>query len=179
MQSRLEHPPSAINWRGMLRLFAGRAASTRLRNTIQRPSKRFGTVPGVKIRRRQRLMVALDTSGSIGQEDLEPFFNEIFQLWRSGAEVEIVECDTRISRRYAYRGATPDAVEGRGGTNFSEPIDLANLERPDALIYFTDGFAEPPQIAPKVPTLWVISRRGLEATHPSWQKLPGKKLKLT
>ncbi len=97
----------------------------------------------------------------------------------AGAEVEIVECDTRISRRYAYRGATPDAVEGRGGTSFLEPIDLANLERPDALIYFTDGFAEPPQLAAKVPLLWVISRRGLESSHPSWQKLPGKKLKLT
>ncbi|MEO6037264.1 MAG: VWA-like domain-containing protein [Saprospiraceae bacterium] len=178
LQARLDRPPAEINWRNVLRLFAGSAASTRLRNTIQRPSKRFGTVPGIKIRRRQRLLVALDTSGSIGPEDLEPFFNEIFQLWRSGADVEIVECDTRINRRYPYRGVTPEAVEGRGGTNFSEPLELANLERPNALIYFTDGFAEPPQLRPLVPTLWVISRRGLEASHPSWQKLPGKKLKL-
>lgn len=179
LQDRLFRPPAQINWRGILRLFAGSAASSRLRNTVQRPSKRYGTVPGIKIRRRQRLLVALDTSGSIGQEDLEPFFNEIFQLWRSGAEVDIVECDTRISRRYPYRGITPDAVEGRGGTSFREPLELANLERPDALLYFTDGFAEPPAQAPKVPLLWIISRRGLEASHPTWQKLPGKKLKLT
>ncbi len=179
MQNRLFRPPAEINWRGILRLFAGSAARTQLRNTMQRPSKRFGTVPGVKIRRRQRLLLALDTSGSIGVEDLEPFFNEIFHLWRAGAQVDIVECDTRITRRYAYQGAVPDAVEGRGGTNFTEPLELANRERPDALLYFTDGFAEPPLFAPQVPVLWVISRRGLETSHPTWRKLPGKKLKLT
>ncbi len=179
LQNRLFRPPAEINWRGVLRLFAGSAARTRLRNTMQRPSRRFGTVPGVKIKRQQRLMVALDTSGSIGPEDLEPFFNEIFHLWRAGAQVDIVECDTRITRRYVYQGLTPTAVEGRGGTNFSEPLALANRERPDALLYFTDGFAEPPLLMPQVPVLWIISRRGLEASHPTWQKLPGKKLKLT
>lgn len=173
-------PPNApeLPWRMVLRLFVGNASKTRLQNTMKRASKRYNTTPGVKIRRRHRLLVAVDTSGSVGQADIDTFFKEIFFLWRAGAEFDIVECDTRIQKRYPYRGQTPTSIGGRGGTDFNEPLALANRERPDGLIYFTDGYAYPPNVAPRIPVLWVLSKAGVGLSHQSAAKLPGRKIKL-
>lgn len=71
-------PAAALHWRLVLRLFAESAAKTHLKNTIKRPSKRYGTVPGLKIRHRQRLVVVIDTSGSIGKDDLDTFLTKFF-----------------------------------------------------------------------------------------------------
>ena len=178
MVDRLYIKPAAVNWRVALRQFAQSARSTRLRNTVQRASKRYGTTPGIKINRRQQVLVALDTSGSVGAPEFQSFFNEIRHLWRAGAVVEVVECDTEIHRRYKYGGTTPEQVTGRGGTDFSKPIELANRERPDLMIYLTDGYAGPLTVKPTVPVIWLISPDGLVPASPSWPKLPGRKVKM-
>ena len=178
LEKSLRRPAPAVPWALVLRLFAESAAKTRLHNTIKRPSKRYGTVPGLKIRHRQRLLVAIDTSGSIGQDDLNLFFNEIFHLWRSGAQVDILETDTKVYRRYPYRGATPEMVTGRGGTDFNDALDYANRDAPDGLIFFTDGYADKPRVRPRMPVLWMLTRRGLEPRQPAWAGLPGRKVKM-
>ncbi|TNE54297.1 MAG: hypothetical protein EP344_14445 [Bacteroidetes bacterium] len=171
-------PAPLIHWRQILRLFAESAARTRLKNTIKRPSKRYGTVPGLKVRPRQRLLVAVDTSGSVGQEDFTAFFNEVFHLWRTGAQVEIIEADTKVYRQYPYLGRTPEQVSGRGGTDFNAALEHANRIRPDGLIFFTDGYADKPGIRPRMPVLWVITRRGIEPNQSAWAALPGRKVKM-
>ncbi|NJL13068.1 MAG: hypothetical protein HC913_08770 [Microscillaceae bacterium] len=64
-----------INWRRVLRLFSNSSSATRLQNTIRRPSKRYGTTPGIKVKKKQKVLVALDTSGSIQTEELVHFFS--------------------------------------------------------------------------------------------------------
>ena len=178
LEKQLLRPAPVLNWRVALRLFAESASKTRLKNTIKRPSKRYATVPGTRIRHRCRLVVAIDTSGSIGQEDFALFFNEVFHLWRAGAVVDIVEADTTVYRQYAYRGAAPDVVTGRGGTDFNAALERANYERPDGLIFFTDGYADKPRVRPRMPVLWVVSPRGVEPKMLAWAGLPGKKVKM-
>ncbi len=178
LEKQLLRPGPQLHWRLLLRLFTESASKTRLKNTIKRPSKRYGTVPGLRIRRRQRLLVAIDTSGSIGQDDLTAFFNEVFHLWRAGAQVDVLESDTKVYRQYTYRGSTPEMVTGRGGTDFNDVLEQANRQQPDGLIFFTDGFANHPQVRPRMPVLWVISRRGLEAQNAAWAMLPGRKVKM-
>lgn len=176
----LEDMKPRFNWRRLLRLFATSSNSTFVKNTIRRPSKRYGTVPGLKVKRRNRLLLAIDTSGSIQQDELLDFFSEIYFIWRQGSEIKIVECDTHIHKTYDYKGIPPDQVHGRGGTDFEAPIKYGNQEyRPDALLYFTDGYAAVPKTAPRYPVLWIISSRGLKEGEGIWKELPGKKLKLS
>jgi predicted metal-dependent peptidase len=174
----LHKPKSELDWRAVLKLFSESAFKTNLRNTMKRPSKRFGTIPGIKIRKRQRLLIAIDTSGSIGPQELEQFFGEIYHIWRAGAQVEVVECDVVIHQKYAYKGVTPTLVQGRGGTDFIKPLEMANEERYDAVIYFTDGFADTPDIALRLPVLWLITKAGLKTDHAAYQALPGRKVKM-
>ncbi len=170
---------SVTNWKRQLRLFASSSRKTILSNTIHRPSKRYGTRPGQKIKRRQKIWIAIDTSASIQQEDFDLFFQEINQIWRSGAEVFLLECDTRIQKKYRYQGQVPKNINGRGATSFTPVLTLANQQAQlDAVLYFTDGDGSPPNITSRYPLLWVISTNGMTADHPFWKRLPGKKIKI-
>ncbi len=169
-----------VNWRRVLRLFTESSSRTYLRNTVRRPSKRYGTTPGIKIRRRQKLAVVIDTSASISPQEIKSFFSEIYHIWKRGAEVVVVECDTDIRSIYPYRGRSPESIEGRGGTKYDAPLTWANTQfNPDALIYFTDGFAPVPKMKLRYPILWVFSRRGITPDMDAYGQLPGRKVKMT
>ncbi|MEH0153316.1 VWA-like domain-containing protein [Limibacter armeniacum] len=175
----LESLKPNLDWRRVLRLFAASSSRTFLKTTIQRPSKRYGTTPGIKVKRKQKLLVAIDTSGSVSIPELQDFFSEIYHIWRQGAEIYIVECDTHIHQQYLYRGKPPEIISGRGGTAFDEPILFANEQyNPDAIIYFTDGFAAAPSIKSRCSILWLISSQGLKEDDSSWVTLPGRKVKM-
>lgn len=153
-----------VDWKRTLRIFCGSSGRTRIRHTVKRISKRYGTRPGIKIQRLQRLLVALDTSGSISDSDLQAFFAEIHAIWKVGANVVVVECDADVQRSYEYRGEAPKAVAGRGGTAFEPVFRWMREQRPfDGCIYLTDGYGSSPDSRPTCKLLWVLSAQGTEA----------------
>lgn len=158
-----------IDWRRVLRMFATSSRKTRITNTLRRQSKRYGTFPGIQVKRYCSVAVVVDTSGSISDYDLSEFFSEIHTMWRAGSEVEIIECDARVQRVYEYRGAVPKAVAGRGGTRFDpafEYLQQIRLKRRfDACIYLTDGHAPAPNVRPPCPLLWVVCHSGRVGDH--------------
>jgi predicted metal-dependent peptidase len=152
-----------VDWRRRLRLFGASSRRTRVVHTIKRVSKRYGTRPGIKIKRFQKILVALDTSGSIDTEALELFFSEVHGMWRNGADVTVIECDCEVQRVYPYRGKTPDAVGGGGGTAFDPVMQYVRDNRQlqfDGIVYLTDGYAEKPTISPTCRLLWVVTPDG-------------------
>ncbi len=161
-----------LDWRRVLRSFSQRGRSTRLRNTIRRPSKRYGTVPGIRIERRHRLLLAVDVSGSVSEPLLARFFEEIHHLWKRGAEITVAEFDTRIRRRYPYAGSPPRRVSGRGGTLYEAPLQLADELLPDGLIVLTDGHGPRPQTRTLRPLLWVLAAES--GAPPALAGFPGR-----
>ena len=132
-----------------------------MKNTIGRPPKRYGTSPGLKIQKRQKILVAIDTSASVNADLQAQFFGEILHIWRQGAQVYIVECDVEIQQQYEYLGKTPTITKGEGGTSFDAPIMFANsVYLPDAIIYFTDGKGNVPTVKSRFPILWVVVNGG-------------------
>lgn len=168
--NRKNNQRSLQNWRRILRLFIGRHHTTRLKHTIRRPSKRYGTSPGLRLQQRQKVLVALDTSGSIQESDFQAFFREIHHLWKLGADLYILECDTQIRKQYTYQGQLPAFVMGRGGSSFDPPIRWANERyHPDAIVYFTDGQAPNLQEKSRYPILWVLNQRNSR----NWEQTQG------
>jgi predicted metal-dependent peptidase len=166
-----------VNWKRILKLFATSSSRTYIKNTLKRPSKRYGVTPGIKIKKKNRILVAIDTSGSIIEEELREFFSEIYHIWRQGAEVLIVECDAAIQQKYLYKGNTPKTVKGGGGTDFTPPIKYANEEfHPDAIIYFTDGYADVPKVKSRCAIMWLLTKQGADET--ALKNFEGRKLKM-
>jgi predicted metal-dependent peptidase len=160
-----------IDWRRKLRIFAAGGYRTRVVPTNRRMSKRFGTFPGIRIQREQRVAVVIDTSGSIGKDQLEMFFSEIHGVWRTGAEVLVVECDAAVQRTYPYKGKTPQDVSGGGGTAFDPAFQW--LRQPqngrfDACLYLTDGYGPEPQVRPRCPVMWVVTDSSGCGPHLKW-----------
>lgn len=146
-----------LDWKRVVRIFCASSGRTKIRHTVKRVSKRYGTRPGIRIQRLQRLLVAVDTSGSIDQEMLELFFTEIHAAWKAGASVHVVECDAEIQRDYPYTGKPPQKVAGGGGTEF-EPVFqwMQNRRKFDGCLYLTDGCGPTPATRPSCKLLWVL-----------------------
>ena len=157
-----------INWKRALKIFSSTSRKTRVYLTLKRVSKRFGTRPGIKIKRFQKLAVAIDTSGSINIDDFNDFFGEIHSMWRFGAEIDVLECDAEIQKKYSYRGRIPEFIHGGGGTSFDpvfEHIKSNRFERYDGCIYLTDGYAPEPTIKPPCKVFWCITKDGEIGPH--------------
>jgi predicted metal-dependent peptidase len=164
----VERHRSALDWRRVLRGFAASSRRTEVVHTLARRSRRYGTFPGIRIRRRHRLAVAIDTSGSVSADTLRMLFREVAAIHRGGSEVVVVECDARVQRAWVFTGAPPEEVHGRGGTAF-EPVMVwlhgADPGRFDGLVYLTDGDGPPPETRPPCPVLWVLTPEGAEGPH--------------
>ena len=164
----IEKRKPKVNWKRALKIFTSSSRKTKVKYTIKRVSKRYGTRPGLKIQRNQKIAVAIDTSASVSEEDLVTFFNEIHSIWRNGAEVEVIECDSMIQQVYDYEGKFPNKIHGRGFTDFNPVFDYINKSKKktyDCCIYLTDGEAIAPRIKPKCSVFWVITSDGLIGSH--------------
>ncbi len=168
VEAAIERRRPQIDWRRALRMFSNSSRRTRIVSTNRRASRRYGSFPGIRVRRHEKLAVALDTSGSVRDEDLAPFFSEVHGLWRQGADVTVFECDARVQRSYRYEGRVPKAVAGRGGTLFDPVFAALREDRSvlwDGLVYLTDGHAPAPTLKPPCRLLWVLTPDGREGEH--------------
>jgi len=164
----IERQQQKVDWRSAIRIFSNSSKKTYLKYTNKRISKRYGTRPGLKIKQHRKLLIALDTSLSINNKELELFFNEIHGIWRTGTEIDVIECDDEIQNKYSYKGVLPTSITGRGGTDFNPVFKYINEHRNlkyDGCIYLTDGYAAKPSEKPYCPVIWVISPEGSVGDH--------------
>jgi predicted metal-dependent peptidase len=152
----LKRAKAIIPWGKVLRMFVASCAESALDYTVKRISRRFGTRPGTRKMDVLDLAVCVDTSGSISDEQIKLFFNEIRWIWKNGARVTVYEADCQVCAVYPFKGRFNGKVHGRGGTDL-EPA-LKKIEgRYDALIYFTDFYAPKVSRQYKIPILWVLT----------------------
>jgi predicted metal-dependent peptidase len=172
-----EKTEAVIDWKSYLRRFGARASKIETKKTRKKPNIRFGSGPAIKINPKRKTLVAIDTSGSVSDQDLVEFFHEIEHIFKSGTEVTIMECDSYVHRTYEYKGLKEDVlrVSGRGGTSFQPVMDEV-LKAPGKymnIIYLTDGYAPAPDKVPLVPILWVHN-----SNTQINEELPGTKIQI-
>ncbi len=178
-QTELFHQPGGLHWSQLLRRFAGRSRYLRSEHSLRRPSRRYGSFPGIQLKRSYKLWVALDVSGSISEEELQAFWQELRAIRKQGAELWVVAFDHRIQSVFEYKGQENVSISGGGGTNFQAPIDFINQhKRVDAVVFFTDGRAAMPVDLPKAPLLWLISANGTGPDQLLWKRFAGAMVKM-
>ena len=108
----------------------------------RKENRRYEDNPGIKVKMRQKMLLAIDTSGSVNNEELAEFMNEIYHIYKSGVAIEIIQCDTKINSIEEYKGKFELEIRGRGGTDFDPVLEYYMKHRQyTSLIYFTDGEA--------------------------------------
>lgn len=155
-----------IDYRGALQAFRASIISQKRHLTRMRPSRRFGfDQMGSHYDFTTRLLIAIDTSGSVTSENLGRYFRIITTFFKYGIQdIEVLMFDDDIKEPVmkldeAKKNKNEFKIQGRGGTNFQSPIDYAATHGPyDGLIIITDGYAPVPQVPPLLKTklLWVL-----------------------
>jgi predicted metal-dependent peptidase len=172
---RLRHvEPPKFDWRSYVRRFAGGAKEVFTKKLRRKDNKRFEENPGLKIKNKRHLLVAIDTSGSVSDKEVKEFLNEIHHIHKTGSEVTILQCDTTIRSIEKYKPNEDITLHGRGGTDFDPVLEYynENQRKYTCLFYLTDGECST-DVKPKGKMLWVISTRG-EINN----GLPGPQIKL-
>lgn len=168
--------PPVFNWKAYLRRFCGASQKTYTKKTRRKESKRFSGSPALRIKTKQHILVAVDTSGSVSDTELQEFFSEIYHIWKAGVAVTVAQCDAHIHDIRPYEGKFDGRITGRGGTSFQPVIDYYDQHQKvfSTLIFMTDGYAPTPT-RPRGKMLWTISSRGKGAEDLPWFqiKIPG------
>lgn len=123
----------------------------------------FETLVGLTI----DISVAIDTSGSITNKELNAFIGEIQLILSIYPHIrcELYYADADLYGPYTI---TPESTipqpTGGGGTDFRPFFNKIEerTEPPAACIYFTDGYGVFPSEPPNIPVLWVIMPGGIE-----------------
>lgn len=109
--------------------------------------------------------VAIDTSGSIGQNELGAFANELRKVSALISEVIVMSCDAAVHSFEVIRDTTNfinavKKLKGGGGTDFRPPFDELKKRQitPEVFIYLTDGEGSfPNKHQVPYPTIWVMT----------------------
>ena len=178
--NRILEPPK-ISWKQVLKKYVGvipiPSKKTRLRLNRRQPERY--DISGSINDRTIRIVVAIDTSGSMSNKMLEYIFNEIFEILKNVKfELTVIECDCEIGKIYKAKRKSDINfnVTGRGGTCYTPVIEYINKNnfRDALLVYFTDGFAEPEIPKPRTyRNLWVVigNKDNLSLSNPYGEKI--------
>lgn len=154
-----------IDWRNVLRQFVGNIVRGERSTSIKRINRRYPYIhPGMKRGYTRKLFVGIDESGSVSDEMLEMFFNELDSLTRK-TDITLCHFDCHAGPKDLYewkKGMRPklERVKG-GGTDFNAPTaivnDPANRGRWDGMLLCTDGCAPKP-IGSRIKRGWVLGQ---------------------
>lgn len=134
--------PQVFNWKAFFRRYMGTMIDLRRKKTFKRDSKRFAGSPGLKTKRKQRVFLSIDVSGSVSMKELSEVFEQVHYVWEAGAHIDVITWDGDIQDRFTYDGKVPQFVNGGGGSNIGVAIREFNERKTNYTfaIHFTDGY---------------------------------------
>ena len=167
MISALKNSKGELPWNLYLKKLMGTVESNK-KKTITRRNRRQPNrldLRGELRNHKAEIAVAIDISGSIGDEEFKQAVKEVLAIVKNyNHEITIIECDNEVKRAYKVKSIRDikERCSAGGGTKFTPAIEYANNKNINLLIYFTDGKGEEKLgVIPRgYRTLWVISGRG-------------------
>jgi len=161
---RLEYE-GKIDWRDELKMALDRYF--RDDYTLLPPSKKLlysGIYLPSSVSQTFRLVIVVDSSGSVDEVLLNTFLSEVNFLMSlvSHYEIELIVCDDKVhSHKTFYSGESLDvSLKGGGGTDFRVAFKFVeeNFDDVKLLLYFTDLEGIFPQESPNYEVKWVTPK---------------------
>lgn len=132
--------------------------------SFRKPNRRFFPdhfMPSLYGEKLINIAVAVDTSGSVSDEEFHQFVSETHSILRmmKPDQITVIQFDTEIKSVDKVQ-STKDLMgikfTGRGGTEINPVLEWANTHRPQLLLVFTDGCFNFYDLQTKSKTLWLI-----------------------
>ena len=169
-------PKPVFNYTKFLRTYVGNSTRYTIGTSKIRENLRFPGQPKIILKPIGKMLILIDESGSVSQNELYDFLNEIYHL-RKKVDIEIRAFDTEVGKIVNYKGNNEFPRTNCGGTNFTAAVEFYKASKYTSCIIFTDGYAEtPPPCGKRL--LWVISSNGEPdaiQNHSKWIKIPNTK----
>lgn len=169
-----------VNWREQLRDFVTATCKNKDKTSWKRPHKRFIGhdiyMPSMIGESIGQVVVGIDTSGSIGDKELNEFLTEVVAICDdvSPSSIELLYWDTHVAGHETYnQGDYHSLVQstkpaGGGGTHVGCVNQYIKDKRiqPEAIIILTDGYVEDDFGGNwEYPTLWAITSKHITSPH--------------
>lgn len=155
----LDNP--VLDWKNMIRRFFGSSMYIGRYRTPMKPNRRYQDQPGWRTDYAAKLVVIVDTSGSIIEEEFNDFFGEVDSVVRvTDSRIWLVQVDETVQSVMKYgKGMWRDLkLMGRGETDLQPAVDYCQESlRPEGLLVFTDGFTDLPHVSRRV--LFVLPKK--------------------
>lgn len=119
-----------------------------------------------------KIGVIIDTSGSMGDEDLGKAVAEVGSILKTAkADITVLSCDAAVSNTQKIKSMSQIKLSGGGGTDMPEGFKACEelKPQPDIVICITDGYTPwPPNNVYKFKTIAVLTQKGSYDQVPSW-----------
>ncbi len=154
-----------LPWRALLARHM--TATARDDYNYSRPSSRRGD-PSIfpSLRSSQvNMVVAIDVSGSIGDEEMNEFLCEIDAIkGQLRARISLLACDAELAAGSPWifeswdEFSLPTTFTGGGGTDFCPVFDWVEKQdqAPELLVYFSDCVGKFPDYIPNYSVIWLV-----------------------
>lgn len=165
-----------VDWREVLKEFLRTTAKGDDLSTWRRPSRRWMAqdtyMPSRISETAKRVAIGIDTSGSIGQDQLRRALTEIMSACETvkPEAVDVIYWDAQVAAHEVYEGDAVSTIadvtkpKGGGGTDptcMQRYMEARGI-KPDCIIQFTDGYVGKWGDWP-APVLWCISSKNITA----------------
>jgi len=163
-----------VDWREVLRDFVQSAMRGKDEYTWRKMSKPYLAndmyIPSMHTETMGELVVAIDTSGSINNEQIAEFASELASICDtcSPDKVRVLWWDTKVHGEQVFQGNYQDIGKmlkplGGGGTHVGCVSDymIKNSVNAEVLVIFTDGYLESDiKWEVTAPTMWFVTQNG-------------------
>ncbi len=169
-----------VDYRKILAGFRATILSEKRKLTRMRPNRRSGfEAMGSRYDFTTRLIIGVDSSGSVTTDDLSNFYSTINRFFQYGIQqIDVVQFDTKVGEvQTLLKASETIKVTGRGGTCFQPFIDfVARHPEYDGALIYTDGFAPQPSIPAnmRTPLCWVLRSESEWKEHEHWMSQSGR-----
>lgn len=155
-----------VSWKEILWQFVQEAAQEDY--SFLKPNRKYISggvfLPSLHSESALDIVVAVDTSGSISESDLNQAASEIAEIQSAlDATIHVVYVDAGLAGAQEFLPGDEIKLEvrGGGGTDFRPAFDWIEEKQLDiaCLIYLTDGYCSSfPKQEPEYPVLWITNR---------------------
>jgi predicted metal-dependent peptidase len=150
-----------VDWRKVLRYFIKTSQRADKRSSMRVINRRYPYIhPGRKVNRQANIAISIDQSGSVSNEMLNAFFNELNKL-AGLANFTVIPFDCNVAEAKVYNWRKGESRKWErvlhGGTCFEAPTAYVNERNFDGHIVLTDLMAPKPK-ASKCQRMWMTTK---------------------